>query len=75
MKSAQEVKTRQQIAESYGVSRKTSYNWLKRAGIKLGNGLVTPREQQLIYEAFGLPEREKKEVSTSDYPTLPNITH
>ncbi len=52
MKSA---KTRQEIALEYGIDRKTLYRWLKTTGIQLGGHLVTPKEQQLIYQAFGKP--------------------
>ncbi|NUO03551.1 MAG: helix-turn-helix domain-containing protein [Saprospiraceae bacterium] len=52
----EQVKTRQQIADEYGVSRKTLYNWLKREGIAIKNGLVTPKEQRIIYEKFGAPQ-------------------
>jgi transposase-like protein len=29
------AKTRQQIADEYGIDRKTLYRWLKKAGIQL----------------------------------------
>ncbi len=52
----EKTKTRQQIADLYGVNRKTLYRWLKNAGITLGKGLVTPKEQELIFKTFGHPE-------------------
>lgn len=52
----QHVKTRQQLADEYGVSRKTLYTWLKKANIKLKRSLITPKEQSEIYDEFGLPE-------------------
>lgn len=52
-------KTRQQIANLYGVDRKTLYRWLKNAGIKLSNGLVTPKEQEMIFETFGYPQKKR----------------
>lgn len=52
------VKTRQEIAQEYGISRKTFYNWLKREGICLQNRLVSPKEQQLIYERLGNPIKQ-----------------
>jgi len=38
-----QAKTRQEIAQEYGISRRTFYNWLQREGIKLTNRLVTPK--------------------------------
>ena len=49
------VKSRQQIAEEYGVCRKTLYNWLKQENIQLKHRLVSPKEQKEIYEKLGLP--------------------
>lgn len=54
----QHVKTRQQIADEYGISRKTLYSWLKKAEIKLKNSLITPKELQEIYNEFGLPNQK-----------------
>lgn len=51
------AKTRQQIADEYGVSRKTFYNWLKEASIKLKRRLITPTEQKVIYDEFGHPKK------------------
>ncbi len=52
------AKTRQEIAQEYGISRKTFYNWLKREDISLQNRLVSPKEQQLIYETLGNPIKQ-----------------
>jgi len=52
------VKTRQEIAELYGISRKTFYNWLKREDICLENRLVSPKEQKIIYEKLGNPIKQ-----------------
>lgn len=54
MKNLSKVKTREQIANELGISRKTFYNWLKKEEITLGRGLITPKEQQIIYEKFGI---------------------
>jgi predicted DNA-binding protein (UPF0251 family) len=48
-------KTRQEMAEEYGVCRKTFYTMLKKAGIKLTSGLLTPKEQKEIYRKLGDP--------------------
>lgn len=49
------VKTRQQIADEYGISRKTLYSWLKKEKIELPRSLVSPKEQNIIYDRFGNP--------------------
>ncbi len=49
------AKTRQEIANEYGVDRKTLYRWLKRENIEISKGLVTPKEQDVIYEKLGKP--------------------
>ncbi len=53
------VKTRQQIADEHGINRKTLYRWLKNVGITLDKGLITPKEQELIFKTFGHPEKRK----------------
>jgi len=55
----QKAKTKQEIANEYGIHRNTFYNWLKKAGIKLSKQLITPKEQILIYEEFGQPSKKK----------------
>lgn len=49
------MKTRQQIADEYGVSTKTLNNWLILHDIILPKCGVTPKYQKLIYEALGYP--------------------
>lgn len=58
-----EAKTRQQIADEYGIDRRTLYRWLKAAGIQLNGRLVTPAEQDLIYQEFGKPEVYQKKIA------------
>ncbi len=48
-------KTRQQIAEEYGINRKTLERRLKQASIILPSGNLSPKNQQVIYEYFGVP--------------------
>ena len=55
----QKAKTRQEIANEYGIHRNTFRTWLKTAGIKLSKQLITPKEQALIYSYFGQPSRKK----------------
>ena len=50
------AKTRLQISEEYGVCTKTFNKWLKKNGIILSRGLITPREQELIYSKLGFPK-------------------
>jgi DNA invertase Pin-like site-specific DNA recombinase len=54
------VKTRQQIADEYGIHRTTLNRWLKRAKIELSNGLISPLAQQAIYAEFGYPKPTQK---------------
>ena len=50
------AKTREQIANEYGIGRATFRKWLKEKGIELSNGLICPKEQEKIYEIFGMPK-------------------
>jgi len=52
------AKTQQELAAEYKISQRTFRRWLKAAGIKLSGKLVTPKEQDLIYETFGNPWKE-----------------
>lgn len=49
------VKTRTQLADEYGVCRKTLYNWLKSNKIDVHNGQLTPSDQKKIHDKFGQP--------------------
>jgi DNA invertase Pin-like site-specific DNA recombinase len=53
------VKTREQIALEFGISRKTLYNWLKNEKITIKSRLVSPKDLALIYERFGRPEKQR----------------
>ncbi|MFN7013842.1 MAG: helix-turn-helix domain-containing protein [Bacteroidia bacterium] len=59
----QVAKTRQQIADAYGIDRRTLYRWLKAAGIQLSNRLITPAEQEIIYQKFGKPTNPQKKIA------------
>ncbi len=59
------TKTRQQIAEEYGITPRTLRRWIKKNNINLPKRLICPQEQKKIYEAFGppvvkLPQKQKK---------------
>jgi hypothetical protein len=49
------AKTRQQMADEYGVCRKTFNKILSRNGIRIRQGLIIPRDQKLIYDTIGQP--------------------
>jgi len=46
------AKTRKQIAEEYNICRKTFNRWLKKHNINLTNGVISPKEQEIIYKKF-----------------------
>lgn len=55
------VKTRQQIAQEYGIDRKTFYRWCKDQGIRWrGKRPLSPEEQELVYSIFGDPHKYRK---------------
>jgi len=45
-----QLKTRQQVADEIGISRKTLYRWLKKWNVKLTSGLLCPKSQKFIKE-------------------------
>jgi hypothetical protein len=54
------VKTKQQMADEYGVCRKTFNKLLNRKQIKLDKGLIYPKEQVIIYKKLGIPNNIQK---------------
>jgi DNA-binding NtrC family response regulator len=48
-------KTRIEVAEEYGISRRTLKRRLKEAGIRLPPGKIVPADLKLIYETLGRP--------------------
>lgn len=52
-----QAKSRQQIADEYGISTKTLSRWIQKERIIISNGLLTPKEQSVIYEKFGNPKK------------------
>jgi len=46
------LKTRQQVADEIGISRKTLYRWLKKWNVKLSSGLLCPDSQKFINNYF-----------------------
>lgn len=59
------VKTKQQMAEEYGVCRKTFNRLLKKQHVKIDRGLILPKDQVLIYQKLGKPLNE--EVSSPNH--------
>jgi transposase-like protein len=51
-----QAKSRQEIAEEYGISPRTLSRWLQKAELDLPRGLVSPKSQEVIYEKFGRPK-------------------
>ena len=49
-------KTRQQIAEEYGISRRTLYRILKRYNIELPVGVLPPEAVLRVYQILGKPD-------------------
>lgn len=49
------AKSKQQIADEYGICTKTLNKWLKAERIKIKRGLITPKNQSIIYQKFGIP--------------------
>lgn len=54
------VKSRQQMADEYGVCRKTFNKLLLKKNIRLDRGVIYPREQILIYNELGLPNGQQR---------------
>jgi hypothetical protein len=54
------VKTRQQLADEYGVCRKTFIRLLRKKRIRLEKGLISPKDQQVIYDKLGNPNGLQK---------------
>lgn len=53
-----QLKTRQQIADEMGISRKTLYRWLKKKEINLSAGLICPNMQKFIKENLFFSESQ-----------------
>lgn len=56
IQTVQITKTRQQIATELGICVKTLKRKLTHAKITLPAGLLTPKEQTIIYELFNCKE-------------------
>jgi hypothetical protein len=65
--------THSDLADMYGISRKTLYNWLKPIDIEIRKGCaICWKEQQTIFKMFGDPaeykqqQKEKKDKKERD---------
>lgn len=54
------AKTRKEIAMEYGISYKTLQKWLIYAEVNIPRGLITPKDQQMIYHKLGRPTKSLK---------------
>lgn len=52
-------KTRQQVAYELGISPRTLSRWIKRESLDVTSGLLSPREQGLIFTRLGFVEAEQ----------------
>ena len=50
------AKSKQQIANEYGICTKTLNKWFKQEGIKIKRGLISPKRQEQIYKRLGIPK-------------------
>jgi abortive infection bacteriophage resistance protein len=50
------AKSKQQIANEYGICTKTLARWLRAEGILINRGLINPKKQKIIYKRFGSPK-------------------
>jgi len=51
-------KSRQQVADAYGISTKTLSRWLKKENIEVSSGLLNLKELEIIYDKFGKPKKK-----------------
>lgn len=56
-----QLKYKKNIADEYGVDKKTLYNKLKACGLEIGRGLLSLEQQKTIYECLGYPPGIKEE--------------
>jgi len=50
------AKSRQQIANEYGICTKTLNKWFKDEKIVIKRGLINPKKQEIIYKKLGVPK-------------------
>jgi hypothetical protein len=47
--------TRQQMADNYEICTRTLNKWFKEKGITLPSGLISPKDQEIVYSKIGYP--------------------
>lgn len=47
------AKSRKEIALEFGISTRTLSRWFQKEKLTIAAGLISPRDQDLIYEKFG----------------------
>lgn len=50
------AKSKQQIANEYGICTKTLTKWFKEEKIHIKRGLISPKKQEIIYKKLGIPK-------------------
>lgn len=60
------AKTKQQMADEYGVCIKTFDRLMKKNKIKLDRGLIYPKQQLNIYNKLGFPNSIEKVLINYD---------
>ena len=50
------ARSRNEVAEEYGISVKTLKRWFKKADLIIPSGLIDPLHLKIIYQAFGTPK-------------------
>lgn len=66
------VKTRQQMADEYGVCRKTFNKLLRKKQIKIDRGLISPKDQSTIYRNSVSRTFSKIPIFSQKFPIIPN---
>jgi transcriptional antiterminator len=57
------VKTRQEVANEYGITPRTLNNRLKKANLYIPNGAIFPKSLKKIYNALGFPPETTGEIA------------
>lgn len=52
-------RNRNELAKEYGISVRTLNRWFKRESLNIPNGIIIPKNLQIIFEKIGFPERIK----------------
>lgn len=59
-------KTRLQISEEYGISRRTLYRLLKRYNLELPAGVLPPEAVHRVYQVLGRPDRTDEQTASNE---------